>query len=104
MDEMEIPIEQMASDVASQAFGLESSRLRMFLEWLVSHSSMVRGSEAIQLDTGDREQVESKLKAWFKSLPTEGLDWEYRLLLGEIAWWCELAPSSFALNSQEAGK
>jgi hypothetical protein len=97
-------VEQMALDVASQAFALESSRLRLFLDWLVSHSSMVRGSEAIQLESCDREQVELKLKTWFQSLPADGLAWEYRLLLGEIAWWRDLDPSSSALHSQETGK
>ena len=106
MDEMEIPIEQMASDVANQAFDLEPSRLRLFLEWLVSHGSMVRGSESIRFETKDREQVESKLKAWFESLPPDGLAWEYSLLLGEVSWWGDLSPSSFALLTEcrEAGK
>jgi hypothetical protein len=104
MDEVLVSVEQMASEVASQAFELEPVRSRLFLDWLVSHSSMVRGSDAIQLETHDREQVQSKLKAWFESLPIDGLAWEYRLLLGEIAWWGDLDPSSSALHSQEAGK
>jgi hypothetical protein len=106
MDEMEISIEQMASEVAGQAFQLEPSRLRLFLEWLVSHSSLVRGSESIRFETKDREQVESKLKAWFESLPPDGLAWEYSLLLGEVSWWRNLNPSSFALQAEcgEAGK
>ncbi|CAG0941174.1 hypothetical protein ANRL1_00422 [Anaerolineae bacterium] len=106
MDEIQISTEQMASEVASQAFELESSRLHLFLEWLVSHSSLVRGSDAIHLESCDREQAESKLKSWFESLPPEGLAWEYSLLLGEIAWWRELSPSSFALQTEcrEPGK
>ena len=106
MDEMEISIEQMASDVAGQAFDLEPSRLLLFLEWLVSHSSIVRSSEAIRLETCDREQVELKLKAWFESLQVDGLAWEYRLLLGEIAWWRDLNPTSYALQTdhQETGE
>ncbi|CAG1014160.1 hypothetical protein ANAEL_04911 [Anaerolineales bacterium] len=104
MDDILGSVEPMALDVASQAFELEPSRLRLFLDWLVSHSSLVRGSEAIQLETHDREQVELKLKAWFQSLPADGLAWEYRLLLGEIAWWRDLDPSSSALHSQETGK
>ena len=104
MDEILVSVEQMALDVASQAFELEPSRLRLFLDWLVSHSSLVRGSEAIQLESCDREQVELKIKTWFQSLPADGLDWEYQLLLGEIAWWRNLDPSSSALHPQEAGK
>ena len=106
MDEIQISIEQMASGVASQAFQLEPPRLRLFLDWLISHSSMVRGSESIQLETYDREQVELKLTTWFQSLPANGLAWEYRLLLGEITWWRDLDPSSFALQAEcgEAGK
>lgn len=104
MDEVLVSVEQMASAVASQAFELEPARLRLFLDWLVSHSSMVRGSEAFQLETYDREQVELKLKAWFAALPADGLVWEYKLLLGEIAWWRNLDPSSSALHPQEAGK
>lgn len=104
MDEVLISIEQVAFEVASQAFELEPPRLRFFLDWLVSHSSLVRGSEAIQLEIYDREQVELKLKTWFQSLPADGLAWEYKLLLGEIAWWRDLSSSSFALHPQEAGK
>ncbi len=104
MDEVLGSVGQMALDVASQAFELEPSRLRLFLDCLVSHSSMVRGSESILLETYDREQVELKLKTWFQSLPPDGLSWEYRLLLGEIAWWHDLDPSSPALHYQEAGK
>ncbi|MBI5952491.1 MAG: hypothetical protein HY865_12610 [Chloroflexi bacterium] len=103
MDEILVSVEQMASAVASKTFELEPSRLHLFLDWLVSHSSMVRGSKAIQLETGGREQVELKLKAWFQSLPTDGLAWEYSLLLGEIAWWRDLNSSSFALHPQEVG-
>lgn len=104
MDEILGPVEQMASKVASQAFELEPPRLRLFLDWLVSHSSMVRGSESIQLESCDREQVELKLQAWFQSLPADGLAWEYKLLLGEITWWRNLDPSSSVLHPQEAGK
>jgi len=104
MNEILVSVEQIASEVARLAFDLEPSRLSLFLDWLVSHSSLIRGSQAIQLETHDREQVESKLKTWFQSLPPDGLSWEYRLLLGEIAWWHDLDPSSPALHYQEAGK
>jgi hypothetical protein len=98
MDEIQILIDQMASDVASQVFCLESSRLRLFLEWLVSHSSKVQTTGSNQLETKDTRQLESNLKAWFQSLPVTGLVWEYRLLLGEIAWWRDLDPASFAMQ------
>jgi hypothetical protein len=104
MDEILGSVGQMASGVTGQAFELEPSRLRLFLDWLVSHSSLVCGSESIQLETYDREQVEAKLKAWFEALPVDGLAWEYKLLVGEIAWWRDLDPTSYALHPQGAGK
>jgi hypothetical protein len=105
MDEMEIPIEQMASDIANQAFDLEPSRLCLFLEWLVSHSFKVQATGLSQLETNDRKQLESNLKTWFQSLPVTGLLWEYRLLLDEVAWWRDLDPACFALQTNGgAGK
>jgi hypothetical protein len=99
MDEIQILIDQMASDVASQVFRLESPRLRLFLDWLVCHSSKVQTTGLSHLEANDGKQLESNLKVWFQSLPVTGLLWEYRLLLGEIAWWRDLDPASFAMQT-----
>jgi hypothetical protein len=101
MDEIQTLIDQMASDVARLSFQLESSRLRLFLEWLVSHSSKVRANGLARLETNDRKQLETNLKMWLQSLPVTGLLWEYRLLLDEIAWWRDLDPASSTLQAKE---
>jgi hypothetical protein len=101
MDEIQILIGQMASDIASQAFQLESTRLRLFLEWLVSHSSWVKVDGVSQIETNDRNQLETNLKTWFQSLPVNGLLFEYRLLLEELVWWRAQDPASFALQFNE---
>jgi hypothetical protein len=97
MDEIQILIDQMASDIARLSFQLESSRLLLFLEWLVSHSSKVQNNGIIQLDDFNREQFKINLNAWFQSLPLNGLLWEYRLLVDEIDWWRNLDPAMFAM-------
>jgi hypothetical protein len=37
-----------------------------------------------------------RLIEWFSRLPAEGLDWEYHLILSEIAWWRDLDESTLA--------
>ena len=102
MEDMQILIEQMVSDISSQAVWLEKVRLQMFVEWLKSHSSKVKTVEQVHVevavpDVGSIDDLlKNGLKDWFESLPMPGLLWEYHLLLSEIAWWRDLDPRSLA--------
>ena len=95
---MQVLIEQMVSDIFSQAVRLDEVRLHKFLEWLRSHTSKVKTVGQVQVEVvlhGERridDRLKNSLKGWLESLPTPGLLWEYRLLLNEIAWWHDLDP------------
>ena len=70
----------------------------MFLSWLKSHSSQVREVFSGLLEIHDREILEhclkNGLKGWLESFPQQGLFWEYRLILDEIAWWRDVDPNT----------
>jgi len=101
MSEFHILIRQMAADITAKACVLEQVRLEGFMEWLVSHSSKVRGNGEPLTLMPSREQMEFKLNDWFQSLPISGLLWEYRLILEEVVWWRDVDPSHPALRSTE---
>ena len=104
MSELQILIRQMAADITAKACVLEQVRLERFMEWLVSHSSKVRGNGEPLTWMSSREQMELKLNVWLQSLPASGLLWEYRLILEEIIWWRDVDPSHPALRSAEKVK
>ncbi|MBK7317714.1 hypothetical protein [Candidatus Villigracilis affinis] len=104
MSDLQILIRQMAADITAKACVLEQVRLERFMEWLVSHSSKVRGNGEPLTLMSSREQMQLKLNAWFQSLPVSGLLWEYRLILDEIVWWRDVDPSHPALRSAEKVK
>ena len=104
MSDLQILIRQMAADITAKACVLEQVRLERFMEWLVSHSSKVRGNGEPLTWMSSREQMELKLNTWFQSLPVSGLLWEYRLILDEIVWWRDVDPSHPALQSAEKVK
>ena len=97
MEDMQILIEQMVVDIGSQAFQLEEARLHLFLDWLSHHSSRLQINAQVYLNDPDQEQFKTNLNAWFRSLPLNGLLWEYRLLLDEVAWWRALDPTTLIL-------
>ncbi len=96
MNDMQVLIEQMVSDISSQAARLDEVRLQKFLEWLKSHSSKVKTVEQVHIEVAVHgegridDRLKYDLKRWFESLPMPGLLWEYHLLLNEIAWWRDL--------------
>ena len=102
MNDMKILIEQMVSDISSQAVRLDEVRLQKFLEWLKSHSSKVKTVEQVHIEVvihgkgSIDDRLKNGLKNWFESLPMQGLLWEYHLLLDEIAWWRDLDPRTLA--------
>ena len=96
MNDMKVLIEQMVSDISTQTFQLDDFRLRLFLNWLTAHSSKVKATARLVIDQLRGRDIEkrfnSDLKAWLESLPTEGMLWEYRIIMDEIAWWRNLDP------------
>ena len=98
MNDMQVLIEQMVSDISSQAVRLDEVRLQKFLEWLKSHSSKVKTVEQVLVEVevhGEGsidDRLKNDLQRWFESFPIQGLLWEYRLLLNEVAWWRDLDP------------
>ena len=98
MNDMQVLIEQMVSDISSQAVQLDEVRLQKFLEWLKSHSSKVKTVDqgcvevAVHGEGSIDDRLKNGLKGWLESLPMPGLLWEYHLLLNEIAWWRDLDP------------
>ncbi|MBV6392008.1 MAG: hypothetical protein KPEEDBHJ_01225 [Anaerolineales bacterium] len=94
MSDMNVLIEQMVAEISMQAFQLEDLRLRLFLNWLMDHSSQMKISLG-GVNTGFRSMdrqacFQAALKTWFGSLPSQGLLWEYRIVIDEIGWWRDL--------------
>jgi hypothetical protein len=102
MENMQILIEQMVSDISTRALQLDELRLQIFLEWLKSHSSKVKTVGQVNIEVAVRgegsmtDRLKNALKHWFESLPMPGLLWEYHLLLDEIAWWHDLDQRSLS--------
>ena len=101
MSDMDVLIEQMVSDISSQAIQLEDQRLRLFLNWLMDHSGEMKVSlGTFEPGSGDadmQERFKSALKTWLQSLPAQGLLWEYQTMTGEIHWWRDLDPSRWKM-------
>ena len=101
MSDMDVLIEQMVSDLSTQAFQLEDRRLQLFLNWLMDHSSEMKTSlgkfEPGSGDVDMQERFRSALKTWLPSLPPQGLLWEYQTITGEIQWWRDLDPSRWKM-------
>lgn len=119
MSDMQILIDQMVSDISSQAVRLDDLRLHLFLNWLNAHSSKVKTITGSDGQAGEQVQVDVEillegrldesfkngLRAWFESLPMPGLLWEYHLILDEITWWRDLDPRRLIMILRsEAGK
>lgn len=88
MEQMNDLIEQMVKDISNQAQGLDPVRLGLFLCWLCAHCALMKAIPPQQ--EGIDGQLEPALRSWFESLPAQGMLWEYRLILDEIAWWRDL--------------
>ena len=110
MNDMQILIEQMVSDISGQTVRLDEVRLQVFLNWLKSHSSKLKtlGQVHVEVAVHGEGKIEDRLKndlkVWFESLPMPGLLWEYHLLLNEIAWWRDLDPRTLARILRSEGR
>jgi hypothetical protein len=83
-------IDQVATDISLQSCELGTCHLRLFLQWLKRHSSVVRKSEGNLLvvqasdNVGTCDVLKKVLLMWFASLLESGWFWKYQLLLMEI--------------------
>lgn len=76
-------LSDIVADLCARINALESIRQRHFLAWLHKHH---RTAQPPALET-----LSVFLENWLSSLPPQGLGWEVRLLLDEIAWWRNLS-------------
>jgi len=111
MNDLQSLIDQMATDISSQAVRLDDLRLPRFLAWLSAHSIKVKIAAASNDSIGNQvpldvaldqeatieERLKLNLKTWFESLPLRGLLWEYHLILDEIVWWRDLNPNRLTM-------
>lgn len=87
MPDSNADIEQMVANITARLPGLDANRRIMLFRWLQAHHADAHIPEAC---------LAEYLNEWFRSLPAEGAHWEYRLILSEIAWWCDLDESALA--------
>lgn len=105
MSDWEILIGQMVSDIVAQLHQLDDLRLRLFLHWLTAHSVEVKSAIGTDLDPEKvalrsvdmRERLRSALRSRLKSLPAQGLLWEYRIITAEIGWWRDIDPQRLSM-------
>ncbi len=98
MNDLKSLIDQMAAEISSQAVRLDDLRLRLFLNWFLSHNNAMNDvaevaiemNIAILREANLEGRFQSALKTWLASLSIQGLLWEYHLILDEIAWWRDL--------------
>src|SRR5690606_22653635 len=71
---------EMVERIQARYETLDPVRRYMFIEWLQTHSSRVRGAASLCEGLTD----------WFGDMRRENLGWEFRLIMGEIEWWSGL--------------
>ena len=76
-------VSEMTDDICSQVNQLDVSRQYLFMEWLLMHSHAV----------GRDKELRENLATWLGSMSAESVDWEYKLIVGEIRWWRDLDES-----------
>ena len=59
---------------------LDPVRKYMFIRWLQAHSSRVK--TAVSISEG--------LTVWLEGMHYDNLRWEFRIIMDEIDWWCNL--------------
>ncbi len=88
MSEQTSCVADLVAEIVGRLPALDANRRQMFFRWLqVHHHSDVRVTGA---------NLEQCLTAWLGTLPIEGTNWEYNLILNEIAWWRDLDERSLA--------
>ena len=87
MDKQSSSIAEIVVEILARMPALDANRRQMLLRWLQAHHS---GGCITESNLSDH------LNQWFGKLPAEGIDWEYHLILSEIAWWRDLDEPSLA--------
>ena len=77
-------VPEMVEEIQACYEKLDPCRRYLFIEWLQSHSSQVKAAA----------DVSEGLTAWLESVQYENLQWEFRLIKGEIDWWSRLDEKS----------
>jgi len=72
-----LAIAGMIASILSQLEALEPRRKFLFLAWLQAHSFPMKSAANLQ----------EGLASWLNSLSVQSVQWEYKLILGEIEWW-----------------
>ena len=94
---MQISVSQIAAYLITQVTSLESTRCKLFLDWLCAHSNQtIKGS--------DPNRIQDALITWFESLSEVDVLREYYLVTGEVRWWRNQEDEALAmmLNGLEA--
>ena len=81
-------IEQIVKEIVSGVVELDPAQRHMFLVWLAGHASQVCCTAEEEVEAC----LNQKLATWLGTLSVAGVLWEYRLVLGEIEWRCNLEP------------
>ena len=87
MPDSNTDIEKMVANIMARLRALDANRRSMLFRWLQAHHAGAYIPEAC---------LAEYLNEWFRSLPAEGAHLECRLILSEIAWWCNLDESALA--------
>ena len=86
---MQISVSQIAAYIITQVTSLESTRRKLFLDWLCAHSNQAtKGS--------DLNRIQDSLVDWFESLSEADVLREYYLVTGEVRWWRDLEEGALA--------
>ena len=100
MSDLDVLIEQMVTEIWGRARQLDDLRLQLFLKWLTTHSVEMNRTLGEHMAMNDvdirggsmQERFRSALKTWLRSVPVQGLLWEYETVITEIDWWRDLDP------------
>lgn len=82
----QLTVVEMVDEILVCFEELDPSRKYMFIKWLQAHSGKMNKAVNVCED----------LTAWFESMHHENVQWEYRLIMGEIGWWGRLDEQSLA--------
>jgi hypothetical protein len=92
---MQISVSQIAAYIITQITSLESTRRKLFLNWLFAHSNQVTNGS-------DLNRIQDSLVDWFESLSEADVLREYYLVTGEVRWWRNQEDETLAMMLDES--
>ncbi len=87
MSEQSPSVADRVTEILAHLPALDANRKQMLFLWLQAHRSGLYFTDA---------NLEDCLTEWFNTLSGDGVNWEHRLILSEIAWWRDLDEPSLA--------